>query len=640
MLLAARRHELATAGLTVLCMAMMMCLQCSTSPKSAHSLLQLSASKHAALAPMTVSSRYYRMGHTWPTTPVPALKAQTDYAPGYPKEAPGDDDVYVKRLPSIWVNTGMARAPGTTLTQQSFALNLLQPRIERESRKLEMQFQAAQMGEGNLTSDDGSVLVSHPALALHAVMQRKRQMAWTVQHWNDDCFDYQPHYHHPGEDYLMKGEVLASPCAAMQQGEAAGGAAATGGKEAIANPATRLVSGPATKLDSGHTPPESRAEDDDAAEDADTDVEGADEERAQEEEEGSQEREKEEEETYLARAHSVLHKFRDVQIHGEEYVPVFVPSHHPEMATARIPRTNAWKGFRTRSRTHRAPLSRGRSPRGGWGGRLARVEVVQRSVARKMSGVQRFVAGVVRGRRREASMRGGTRVQAASMVHGEWGKVWVGERGRKSQMGKGEAVGSVGGVGVGEEVQVEGVGEGEGEGEGHDGDAKHAAKGHRGGTGADKVRRGVRSAGAGTRTGGGEEEEEEVEVARARARAKVIRVQSYARAHTSETRADAVRASGGVAGVALGKLAGRKEGGSAGEMPAMYPLGYHVGSVFHKYVEGYRRRMQAKALEFCHGQLVSEDEIKVCVARLLEPSDEAARGAALKRDEEVLLGHA
>ena len=50
------------------------------------------------------------------------------------------DGVLTQRPLALWYGTGMAEAPGTTLTQQSFALNLLQPRVEREARKLQMQF--------------------------------------------------------------------------------------------------------------------------------------------------------------------------------------------------------------------------------------------------------------------------------------------------------------------------------------------------------------------------------------------------------------------------------------------------------------------------------------------------------------------
>ena len=107
------------------------------------------------------------------------------------------DGVFAQRPLALWYGTGMAEAPGTTLTQQSFALNLLQPRVEREARKLRMQFKAARHGSRNLTADDGSVvIVAHPAQAIYKAMQRQAQMNWTISHWNDPCFDYQPRYSH------------------------------------------------------------------------------------------------------------------------------------------------------------------------------------------------------------------------------------------------------------------------------------------------------------------------------------------------------------------------------------------------------------------------------------------------------------
>ena len=107
------------------------------------------------------------------------------------------DGVFAQRPLALWYGTGMAEAPGTTLTQQSFALNLLQPRVEREARKLQMQFKAARHGSRNLTADDGSVvIVAHPAQAIYKAMQRQAQMNWTISHWNGPCFDYQPRYSH------------------------------------------------------------------------------------------------------------------------------------------------------------------------------------------------------------------------------------------------------------------------------------------------------------------------------------------------------------------------------------------------------------------------------------------------------------
>jgi hypothetical protein len=289
-------------------------------------LPQIAASPQLLL-PQSVEPRYYP---TIPNTPsalrrydYPPIKVslnETDYAPGYQKVEPGDLNVYSRRTPSVWVTTGMAEAPGTTLTQQSFALKLIQPRVERDQRKLELEFKAAREGRGNLTLDGSPVLVADPALAIHKVMQRKEQMKWTIKHWNDECFDYSPHY---------QGEKL-QPCPVEEKREEE--------DETPLEPGTGVVQPREPETEGLGKVPAAEVSKEVKADTAKGEMKVKRQKTAQMEAEEAAQR--------------VLKGFKDVQIDGESFVPVFIPSGHPELATARLPH-RVKHGMRAQHQIHR-----------------------------------------------------------------------------------------------------------------------------------------------------------------------------------------------------------------------------------------------------------------------------------------------
>ena len=289
-------------------------------------LPQMAASPQLLL-PQSVEPRYYP---TIPNTPsalrrydYPPIKVSlngTDYAPGYKKVEPGDLNVYSRRTPSVWVTTGMAEAPGTTLTQQSFALKLIQPRVERDQRKLELEFKAAREGRGNLTLDGSPVLVADPAMAIHKVMQRKEQMKWTIKHWNDECFDYSPHY---------QGEKL-QPCPVEEKREEE--------VETPLEPGPGVVQTREPETEGFGKVPAAEGSKEVKADMATGEKKAKRQKTAQIEAEEA--------------ARRVLKGFKDVQIDGESFVPVFIPSGHPEFATARLAhRVN--HGMRAQHQIHR-----------------------------------------------------------------------------------------------------------------------------------------------------------------------------------------------------------------------------------------------------------------------------------------------
>ena len=283
------------------------------------------------LAPQQIGEQYYSPVPVTPSAlakndfpPVEPEVHEMDWTPGYKKQVPGDLSIYSRRVPSVWVNTGMAEAPGTTLTQQSFALNMIQPRVERDERKLAMQFEAARLGRSNLTSSDGSpVLVADPVLALHRVMQRKGQMEWTIKHWNDDCADYSPHYvdSMPSSN-VRNGETL-DPCPTLQH---RGEEEETRGLELAKDNDRNAYTD--TAQAAGGTQPEAMTESDEENIDAKQEIVNT--------QDRANRSEKAESEAVEA-AQSVLKDFHDVQINGAEYVPVYIPKNHPELATARFP---------------------------------------------------------------------------------------------------------------------------------------------------------------------------------------------------------------------------------------------------------------------------------------------------------------
>ena len=263
-------------------------------------LPQMAASPQLLL-PQSVEPRYYPTIPNTPSalrrydyTPIKVSLNGTDYAPGYKKVEPGDLNVYSRRTPSVWVTTGMAEAPGTTLTQQSFALKLIQPRVERDQRKLELEFKAAREGRGNLTLDGSPVLVADPALAIHKVMQRKEQMKWTIKHWNDECFDYSPHY---------QGEKL-QPCPVEEKREEEG--------ETPLEPGPGVVQPREPETEGLGKVPAAEVSKEVKADMAKGEMKVKRQRTAQMEAEEA--------------ARRVLKGFKDVQIDGESFVPVFIPS--------------------------------------------------------------------------------------------------------------------------------------------------------------------------------------------------------------------------------------------------------------------------------------------------------------------------
>ena len=66
------------------------------------------------LAPLVVHPRYYPTVPVTPSAlakndfpPLPVENKRTDYSPGYDEQLPGDLSVYSRRVPSLWVNTGV-----------------------------------------------------------------------------------------------------------------------------------------------------------------------------------------------------------------------------------------------------------------------------------------------------------------------------------------------------------------------------------------------------------------------------------------------------------------------------------------------------------------------------------------------------
>jgi len=390
-----------------------------------------SASAPQLLSPQSVDPRYYP---TVPKTPsalarndYPPLKVvlnETDYSPGYDSAEPGDLNVYSRRTPSVWVNAGMAEAPGTTLTQQAFALNLIQPRVERDQRKLEMEFKAAREGRGNLTLDGSPVVVTGPALAIHKVMQRKEQMKWTIEHWNDDCFDYSPHYvQSMPSGNVRRGEQL-QPCPAEEEPEDQ--------EETPLEPSPGVDQAPAPEQETQGS------------------EEGAAEGREEENSDAAQGKKKakmrkkaqvEAEET----ARRVLKGFRDVQIDGRDFVPVFIPSGHPELATARFPH-GVQDRVQAQHAIHRSLASQSddggagvlqdnaRLRGAGHGGGRGSLAAVQQggSFASKIAGVEHLVQGIMA----SLSLQPGTASKSRTGLR----KAGAGAAGES-------AVGSVGGAG-------------------------------------------------------------------------------------------------------------------------------------------------------------------------------------------------
>ncbi len=155
-------------------------------------------------------------------------------------------------------------------------------------------------------------LRTDPAVALHSVMERADEMKWTIKHWNDPCFDYSPHYAQRYEEGVERGEAL-EPCPTAPQRAAEAEEGESGGEE-----------------DGGVVGARSNA--------SSAGAEEAQEQQQQEEEEQGQQQQQA---AATAEAQRVLKKFKDLNINGAEYVPVFIPRGRPDLATARLPRQRA-----------------------------------------------------------------------------------------------------------------------------------------------------------------------------------------------------------------------------------------------------------------------------------------------------------
>lgn len=90
---------------------------------------------------------------------------------------------------------------------------------------------------------------------------------------------------------------------------------------------------------------------------------------------------------------------------------------------------------------------------------------------------------------------------------------------------------------------------------------------------------------------------------------------------------------------AEGEEADAGAGAAGAEELRMYPAGVHLGSKFQwEGQDGREFRVTQAALRFCHGQFVSEAEVRYCFRRLLLPADAARRAEELARQRSLLLG--
>jgi len=397
----------------------------AVSQQHLQNLVGLPSPHPAGIAPQAIAPRYYP---TVPVTPSALAKNdgsppkvevnETDYTPGYEKQEPGDLSIYSKRAPSLWVNTGMAEAPGTTLTQQTYALNLIQPRVERDMRKLEMQFKAARLGSENFTAADGStVIVPEPALAIHKVMQRKDEMEWTIQHWNDDCFDYSAHY------------VDSMPSASVMHGDDLQPCPALNKSRDTAAEETGLAPG------EGYYPPRDVAPSDESEGD---EAEGVGSEVAESDEGSVKGKQAKRSKTSLlesvAAGRGVLKSFKDVLINGKEYVPVFIPSGHPELAVTRLP--HGIRGIRALHALHRS-FSEGGSGGGDKTAVAGGAHTGSGEGGRKLANTVKSVENLVAGIMSSLSLRAPGASTAPSTAHSADGEASHGiEEGRDTPRGR------------------------------------------------------------------------------------------------------------------------------------------------------------------------------------------------------------